>query len=213
MAAARAVDRFDVLMLDSDVRHCERVERALDGMGWNVQRFADVRALTDFAGRRGPACVVLELDLPHVGGLAAQAEIRQRLPHAAVVFVAERGDVWACVQAMRGGAIDFLQKPLDLRALREAVAYAETVSRERWRLRLDEARAHERLARLTRRERAVLDLVIAGLRNKQIAHELESREATVKVHRSRLMRKLGARSLPDLLRFGRLLEVSSPGGA
>lgn len=197
---------FDVCLLASDDAQRRWVERACREGRWTVNAFDDLDALVGFASRRGPACALLDLDLPGADGLSVQAALRERLPHVATILVARRADIRSCVEAMRGGAVDFLELPLDAAVLRRSLSLAEASSRALWANELARARALERLERLTPRERQVLELVITGRRNKEIAHALASEESTVKVHRSRLMRKLGARSLVDLLSLVRPLQ-------
>jgi FixJ family two-component response regulator len=201
---------FDVHLLDHDEAFCRSAHRLLAGDGRSVRRFADAEQLIAFASDRGPACAIVDIQLPGENGLAVQSAIREHIPHVPVIFVARRWDVRSCVDAMRRGAIELLEKPVAPAALRGALTLAEAASRDQWRRRMAWERARERFARLTRREREVLDLLVAGQRNKQIAYALSSEESTIKVHRSRLMRKLDARSLVDVLRLRQELQFPAP---
>jgi FixJ family two-component response regulator len=217
LVRAAPPEGFEAYLLDPDEAHGRSIRRVCADAGWPVHRFVDVDAMIAFASRRGPACVMLDLDWPGNDALAVQRVVHDRLPHVATLFVARRADVRACVEAMRQGAVDFLEKPVEEGALRHAMALAAAASRTRWARRVSRERELERLSLLTPRERQVLALVIAGRRNKEIAYALACEESTVKVHRSRLMRKLGTRSLADLLSFTRELQPAAapelPAGA
>jgi FixJ family two-component response regulator len=172
--------------------------------------FSSAEALLDALDDDGPACLIIDTDLPGLASLAFQEILRRRAPCIPLVFLAANADIALVVRAMRAGAIDFLSKPLTADTLDEAVARALHIATELREADLQRRMGRERLAMLTRRERQVLEHVLAGRRNKQIASALVSEEATVKVHRSRLMRKLGVRSLPELLSLA--LPVIAPDG-
>jgi FixJ family two-component response regulator len=170
--------------------------------------FASAEAFLDALGDDGPACVMVETELPGMSGLALQDRLLRQAPCIPLVFLADNADIATVVRTMRAGAIDFLPKPVTADALDDAVSRALQIAPALWEADLRRRTGRERLARLTPRERQVLEHVVAGRRNKQIASALVSEEATVKVHRSRLMRKLGVRSLAELLNFA--LPVIAP---
>jgi FixJ family two-component response regulator len=192
----------------------ESVRRALCRLlrvaGYEVKEYASAEALLaeslEFEER--PVVVLADLVLPGLDGIALAAQLGLRPAAPPVVFLSARAAVSSSVRAMKGGAIDFLEKPADEPELLEAVGRAVAHSRERL---LDHQRLAEisrRYATLTRREREVLGLVVAGLLNKQVASELAVSEKTVKVHRARAVRKMGAQSLPDLVRMAARLGIS-----
>ncbi len=157
-----------------------------------------------------PGCAVLDLAMPDLDGLSVQERLAQsapdgRSPRRIIIFLTGEGDVPSTVAAMKGGAVDFLQKPVDADALLAAVRRAFAVDAEARRQSSDNADLEARYATLTPRERQVLDEVVAGKLNKQSAAALGTTEKTIKVHRARVMRKMRADSLADLVRMaGRL---------
>lgn len=170
--------------------------------GYEVQAFASVTDFIAHGVAARPECVVAEALLGDLGGLELMERLRELDPTIPVVFASRSGDVRLIVRAMRAGAVDFLQKPVAEARLREAVARAVERTVAMRALELRRASALERFARLTPRERVILAQILQGRLNKQIAATLACQEATVKVHRSRLMRKLGVRSLARLAQFG-----------
>jgi FixJ family two-component response regulator len=153
-----------------------------------------------------PACLILDVELPDINGLDLQRQIAQG-SHPQIVFITGHGDIPASVRAIKAGAIDFLTKPFREEALLHAVRAAITQDREARRKRAGLAELNERLASLTRREREVLPLVVSGLLNKQAAARLGISEVTLQIHRSNMMRKMGAASLADLVRIAGSLDI------
>lgn len=148
-----------------------------------------------------PGCVVADLHLPGLDGLQLQAWLAQHASQLPVVFLTGRGDIAISVRAMKGGAIDFLTKPVDGTALIGAVAQALQVAHSACVHQTADADLDNRMARLTPREVEVMNLVVAGLLNKQIAAELGIAEKTIKVHRGRVMQKMKVRTVADLVRL------------
>jgi FixJ family two-component response regulator len=192
------------------VHRVREVRRALgdrlQSMGYCVRAFASAEAFLSEGLPDRPDCVLLDSDLPDVNGQSLQQIVQHPTINVPVVFVAIDPQVTTAVRAMKDGAIDFLCMPVGADELATAVARAVQVA-DVWRDgEVRRSRARMLVARLTPRERAVFTLLLEGKLNKQIAGALESREATVKVHRSRLVRKLEVRSLAELLDLGRQLD-------
>ena len=173
------------------------------------ETFADAKSfLAGFpAGASG--CLVLDLAMPEVTGLDLQHLLAERGGSLPIVFLTGRGDIRSCAEAMKEGAVDFLTKPVDesdlLAAVSRALERACALQRERG----DRNRVESALSVLTPRERQVLDQVVAGRRNKQIAADLGTVEKTIKFHRGNLMRKLGARSVAELVRLVQQASVAT----
>ena len=189
-------------MVDDEACVRSGLVRLLEALGYDVQAHADGDSFLREVVLVEHSCVLLDACLVGMGGLDVLAALSNRRCDIPVIFMSGHCDFSMCVRAMKAGAVDFLLKPLCKDDILAAVTSAHLVSLNRKRAREESGRAAELLRRLTVRERQVLALVLEGRRNKQIAAALESQEATVKVHRSRLMRKLGVRSLPDLVRIG-----------
>jgi FixJ family two-component response regulator len=146
-------------------------------------------------------CAVLDLALPGASGLDLQRRLGERDPGFPVIFLTGRGDIGTSVRAMKGGAVDFLTKPVEPAALVAAVEAALARGRDSRQAQAAEAERAARVARLTPREREVLEMVVQGRLNKQIAADLGIAEKTIKVHRARVMQKLGVRTIADLVRL------------
>jgi FixJ family two-component response regulator len=153
-----------------------------------------------------PACLILDVELPDINGLDLQGQISQGR-HPPVVFVTGHGDIPASVRAMKAGAIDFLTKPFREADLMQSVRAAVAKDADTRRTRDELLLLDQRLSLLTPREREVLPLVVSGLLNKQIAGELGISEVTTQIHRSRIMKKMQAESLAELVRFAGVLAV------
>jgi len=149
----------------------------------------------------GPICLVLDVRMPGLNGLELQKELESRGACEQIVFITGHNDVPTCTEAMKNGAVDFLMKPFDSEELIEAVKRALERGKEHLRKRGQRRDARALIDKLTPREFEVLRFVIIGLLNKQIAAEMDTAEKTIKVHRGRVMHKLGATSVPDLVRI------------
>ena len=202
--------RLWVDILDDDVSHARALAQRLSVEGYRPRVFAGV---DEFLSRTAPsrlACAVLEARVGGQSGLEVWDSMRASGVQVPVIFLTRSRDIATCVQAMRRGAVDFLTKPAGLATVLDALHRAEAFAL-RWRsAQSQRVRVHERMSRLTPRERDVLTLVLVGQRNKQIAARLACQESTVKVHRSRLMRKLEARSLAELLGLREHLDTWRP---
>jgi RNA polymerase sigma factor (sigma-70 family) len=190
-----------VFVVDDDPIVLRALERMLRANDISVETFASPSAFLERPFYDGIGCLLLDLRMPGLSGLEVQDEMsRKRIPMP-IVFLSAQGDVPSTARAMREGAIDFLEKPIDEEQLLAAIDRARLKSVAEREQRDRERDAEERLARLTKREREVCDLVAEGMLNKQIAYELGMSEKTVKVHRGRLTRKLDVDSVPALVRL------------
>jgi len=187
-----------VWVVDDDSGVRAALNRLFRATALEVETFASGTEMLEQLARARPRCLVLDLALPGPDGLEIFRVLRERDQSIPVVFIAGDGDVRSSVAAIKAGAIDFLQKPLDANLILQAVMCALAREAE-WRsVRARAENARGRLARLTRREREVLIHVASGKSNKTIAGELGISEKTIKVHRGRLMHKIGAKSIVDL---------------
>jgi FixJ family two-component response regulator len=187
--------------------------RLLRAAGFAVEEYGSAEEFLHRPPFDGPGCMILDLRMPGLTGLDLQARLAGIAPDLPVVFLTGHGDVPASVEAMKGGAEDFLTKPVDEGVLLEAVGRGIERHRAALSRRRTTDRARERLGTLTPREMDVLRHVIAGALNKQIAAHLRISEKTVKVHRGRVMDKTGAGSVADLVRLCALagVEPARPG--
>ena len=190
-----------VFVIDDDELVRRALSRLLRSAGLQVQTFPSAKAFLDATPLDRPACLVLDLQLPGPSGLELQAALIRAGRDIPIVFVTGHGDVPSSVRAMKSGAVDFLQKPFDGQELLDCVTRALSRSREQRAERAERAVLRERHATLTSREREVLKLVVTGRLNKQIAGDLGVAEKTVKVHRGRVMAKMQAGSVAELVRM------------
>jgi FixJ family two-component response regulator len=202
-----------VFVVDDDRPLLAAIERVLSSSGYQVETFTSPAFFMEQLPYDGPACLVLDLRMPELSGLDVQEWLAFKGITMPTVFLSGDSDVRSTARAMRKGAMDFLVKPVDEDDLLAAVSRALATAVEGRRRRLEEEQTATRLARLTRRERQVCELVARGLLNKQIAHELGTSEKTVKVHRGNLMRKLEVDSVAELVwLLSRLPASSAVGG-
>jgi FixJ family two-component response regulator len=192
-----------VLVVDDDSTLRESVGRLLRSLGLEAQLFGSIADFLHSDVPDGPACLVLDVRLPGQSGLDLQRELAAANRELPIVFITGHGDIPMTVQAMKGGAIEFLTKPFRDQDLLDAIQVG--LSRDRVRREGEKALAtlRERFASLSPREREIMIQVARGRLSKQIAGDIGIAEATVKVHRSRAMRKMKARSLPEL---GRMID-------
>ncbi len=195
-----------VWVVDDDRAVASAVARVLRSAALEARSFVSAAELLDRLGGERPDCLVLDLWLGDTTGLELLPRIQERVGLVPVVFMSGSGDVRSCVQAMRHGAIDFLEKPLLDGPLLDAVIRG-LARGQAWReARAAREAASQRFALLTRREREVFALVASGKPNKRIAVELGTTEKTIKVHRGRVMQKLGASSLVDLVHLAQSVD-------
>jgi FixJ family two-component response regulator len=206
-AARATVGEPIIFIVDDDESMREALRRLFGSVGLRVEMFG---AATEFLRSKLPdvaSCLVLDVRLPGLSGLDFQVELAKASIHIPIIFMTGHGDIPMSVKAMKAGAVDFLTKPFRDQDMLDAVAMAIERDRERRdeEKRLSDLRSH--FEALTPREREVMGLVTAGMMNKQIAGELKLAEITVKIHRGHIMRKMGARSLADLVRMAEVLGV------
>jgi FixJ family two-component response regulator len=192
---------FTVFLVDDDADVLKALGRLVRAWGYDSREYVSARDFLREHDASLPGCAVLDVAMPDLDGLTLQQALAARGVERPVIFLTGRGDIPMTVSAMKAGAVDFLTKPVNAEALLAAIGRAqEREAREReTRAQMDEFLT--KLARLTPREREVLGHVVAGRLNKQIAHDLGTVEKTIKVHRSRMMEKMGARSLAELVRM------------
>lgn len=196
-----------VFLVDDDPRVREALCSLISSVGLRVAAFGSAAEFLEFEKPDAPACLVLDLELPHVNGLELQQELaRGEAPP--IIFISGHGDVPSSVQAMKAGAIEFLSKPFGEQELLQAIDAALALDRTARKKRSELAELRKTHSLLTPREREVLPYVVAGFANKETASELGTREITIGVHRGQIMRKMGARSLAELVRMADKLGIA-----
>ena len=196
-----------VLVIDDDSDVRASVGRLLRSLGYNVQLFASIADFFKSDPPDGPTCLVLDVRLPGQSGLDLQRELAAGNRDLPIIFVTGHGDIPMSVQAMKGGAIEFLTKPFRDQDLLDAIQLGLSRDRARRESEKDLAALRERFASLSPREREIVIQVARGRLSKQIAFDIGIAEATVKVHRSRAMQKMKAGSLPELGRIADKLNL------
>lgn len=190
-----------VYVLDDDPEILKALTRLLGAEGFQVRGFTSAHEFLAHERSPGPACLVLDLAMPEIDGLEVQERLRRGGADLSIVFLSGYGSIPLSVRTVKAGAEDFLTKPVNAAELLAAIRAALRRAADRQAEREESLALHQRLASLTPREREVLDHVIAGQLNKQIAADLGTGEQNIKVHRGRLMRKMGARSVVELARM------------
>jgi FixJ family two-component response regulator len=200
-----------VAIIDDDESARKSLARLMKSAGISAVTFSSAGEFLEAAKDSQVDCAVTDLRMPDVDGIKLQQALAQIVPHLAIVFVTGHGDVPAGIKAMKGGAVDFLEKPVDDDALLDAVRRAAERSREARASRAEFDDLQRRYERLTPRERQVFQLITSGLLNKQAGAELGTGEKTIKVQRARVMDKMEAASLADLVRMADQLHIQPAG--
>lgn len=190
-----------VYVVDDDPSVRRSLARLIRSAGFRVETFAQAQDFLDQKENLDPNCLVLDVNLPGLSGLDVQKELSSRGYSMPIVFITGYGTIPMTVQAMKGGAVEFLEKPIDHQVLMNAIHQAIKKDRQMKQQFNEVNEIRRRLASLTPREKEVLPLVVSGMLNKQIAFKLGTTEKTIKVHRARIMEKMRADSLADLVRL------------
>ncbi len=195
-----------VFIVDDDRRICEALSELLSTYDLNVVTFGSATEYIAYPKPDVPACLILDVELPDINGLELQRQTGQG-NQPQIVFITGHGDIPTSVRAIKAGAVDFLTKPFSEADLMQAIHTALAQDRDARRKRAEFADLRQRLSSLTPREREVLPLIVSGLLNKQAAAELGISEVTIQIHRGKIMKKMGAGSLAELVRMAGMLEI------
>ena len=196
-----------VFVVDDDSSIREAIKNLVSLIGLGVETFGTAQEFLRSERPDVPGCVVLDVELPGLSGLDLQRELAAHGIKLPIIFITGYGDIPMSVRAMKAGALEFLTKPFRDQDLLEAIQQALDRDRAARQHSLEIADLRERFDALTSREREVMSLVVAGWLNKQIGFELKISEVTVKIHRGRVMNKMGAQSLAELVRMTERLEI------
>ena len=196
-----------VFVVDDDPSVRRAIKLLLESIGLEVELFGSAQEFPRRGPTKGPSCLVLDIRLPGVSGLDFQRQLNEAKINIPIIFISAHGDVPMTVRAMKAGAVEFLTKPFRDQDLLDAVQSALERDRARRQREAGIATLRERFESLSAREREVVAMVVSGMLNKQIAAEIGITENTVKVHRSRAMEKMQAKSLADLVKMVERLGI------
>ena len=202
-------DGANVYIVDDDTDVRESLQELLESVGLHSQAFGTAQEFLGNMRVDAPSCLILDVRLPGISGLDLQHELKKAKISIPIIFLTAHADVPMSVRAMKSGAVEFLTKPFRQQDMLDAVQRSLTrdrIVREKQR---DTAELRQRYNTLSLREREVMNLVVSGMLNKQIAAELGASEATVKMHRSQVMKKMQAKSLPELVRMADKLKSNT----
>ena len=202
---------FTVFLVDDDAGVLKALSRLLRAKGYDVRPFASAEEFLEGHDAAVAGCAVFDVAMPGLDGLALQQVFTAGGKQRPVIFLTGKGDVQKSVRAMKAGAVDFLTKPVRDKDLLDAIARAERQDAGTRQTSAEVAAIEAKIATLTPREREVLTHVIAGRLNKQIAGDLGTVEKTIKVHRGRMMEKLGVHSIVDLVRLAEKAGIAAHG--
>jgi FixJ family two-component response regulator len=198
-----------VFVLDDDVSVRESLESLISCAGWQPKTFSSAQEFLAYPRVRDPSCLILDVFLPGLNGLDVQNRIAGDRTDMPIIFITGHGDVPTTVKAMKAGAVEFLTKPFSDEVLLAAIRHAIELSCRTLNYDAEIQTLRDRYASLTPRERQVLSLVTSGLLNKQVGAELGISEITVKAHRGKMMGKMMADSLPDLVKMAEKLRLAT----
>jgi len=201
-------ERPVVYVVDDDPSVRKAMERLLSSTGHEAKTFASASEFLDFNCSDTPGCLILDIKMPRLSGLDLQERLAEKDIAFPIIFITGHGTVPASVRAFKAGAMDFLQKPIEDKELLNAVSLGIEKHRRLLKEKKEMKSLRARLDTLTPRELEIFGLVVSGMLNKQVAFDLGISEKTVKVHRARVMEKMGAQSLPDLVRFAAKLGIN-----
>lgn len=199
-----------VFVVDDDASVCKALDRLIRSVELKAETFPSAKDFLRREPHNGPACLVLDVRMPGLSGLDLQKELAAKDCSIPIIFITGHGDIPMSVQAMKAGAVDFLPKPFSDQELLDSIHAAlqkDTLAREE---RDELSKIQRRIASLTPREHEVFARVITGMLNKQIAWELGASEKTVKVHRARVMEKMGVQSLAELVHLAEKAGMTTP---
>jgi RNA polymerase sigma factor (sigma-70 family) len=197
-----------VFIIDDDAPVRRALGRLLRSVGYSFECFPSAHAFLSRPPPAGPSCVILDYRMPGLNGLELQGTLAAAGRDESIIFITGHGDIPTCANAMKAGAIDFLPKPFRDEDLLDAVARSLKRSESRWREHTERTKIQALVEQLTPREREVMELVVAGKLNKQIAAELGASEKTIKVHRGRVMQKMQVFSVAELVRLTESLGIN-----
>jgi FixJ family two-component response regulator len=197
-----------VFLIDDDASVRKGVSRLLRSAGYKSEAFGSASDFLTREQHAGPACVIVDVRMPGINGMDLQNVLIQRRREEQLVFITGHGNISMCAQAMKAGAVDFLPKPFRSTELLQCVERALARSVDQRQRDIEKAAARRLLDLLTPREFEVMQFVVTGMLNKQIANELGTAEKTIKVHRGRVMKKLGIVSVADLVRLVETAQIA-----
>jgi FixJ family two-component response regulator len=198
-----------VFVVDDDASLRRAIKRLVESVGLHVELFASAHEFLQAKRPDAASCLVLDVRLPGISGLDFQRELREANVHIPIIFISAHGDIPMTVRAMKAGAVEFLPKPFRDQELLDAIHQGLERDHARRAQETEVAKLRERFESLTPRERELLPWVVSGLLNKQIADAIGASEATVKAHRSQLMRKMGAPSMAELVRMTEKMGIAA----
>ncbi len=201
------VENAIVFVVDDDQSIRKSLDRLIRSMRLTVETFATANEFLERHSHKGPSCLVLDIKMPGLSGMELQEKLLSKKYTMPIIFITGHGDIPMSVKAVKKGAVDFLSKPFDDKDLLVAVHEALQRDSRTWTVRKEQEEIYRRLESLTPREYEILTYVITGMLNKQIAYALKISEKTVKVHRGRVMEKIGVDSVAALVRLMEKLDI------
>lgn len=199
-----------VFVIDDDQSVRKSLKRLLDAANYETEVFESASEFLSRSAHPGPSCVIVDVQMPGLNGIDFQKALIEHGREEQIVFITGHGDIPMCAEAMKAGAVDFLPKPFKHKELLESIERALKRSAEQRRRASEKNHARGLLGRLTPREYEVMQLVSAGMLNKQVGGELGMAEKTVKTHRAHVMQKLGITSVAELMRVLQKADITTP---